>query len=394
MWLWRICVWGHDSSTVQLLHVCLGVFSFGYWGCLQSIGITLQWTWHASLLCAAKDPYGFAWGATWIKQHVAWILFNRGCAWACKSLGWSFTTLLKQMRLRSTPSVFNSVFGAGVQCVHAVSFTCGFDWDYACWQDEDFVGRTDQIARASGTHALSCALRCTQKMLGEYQKQLMKLNDWDHLSTKLDGSWRSGCGASWAYAGKKESKRTYPCCFQHIEQNELEFIASKNSWPFEGPGMSYINEWSRWLEHSTELSWWIPVCTKSTWRYKGKNNFEQHGIVEGRSKAKTTRLLGTTHKMMTAAGSNSETVSRTRCCLSECGCCHHCIASTHGMIVKRDLISSSVSTKHTWICHYTHMVVVGKCGKYLKILENLNVELLNCWYFHVGTSFCVSQVDL
>lgn len=46
--------------------------------------------------------------------------------------------------------------------------------DNACWSDEDFIGRCSRVARRSGTHALSCAIRTTQKMLGAYRSQLDK----------------------------------------------------------------------------------------------------------------------------------------------------------------------------------------------------------------------------
>ena len=37
------------------------------------------------------------------------------------------------------------------------------------------MGHASRIARASGTHALSTTLRATQKMLGEYLKQILKV---------------------------------------------------------------------------------------------------------------------------------------------------------------------------------------------------------------------------
>ena len=46
--------------------------------------------------------------------------------------------------------------------------------DNACWSDEDYIGRCARVARRSGTHALSCAFRTMQKILGAYRSQLEK----------------------------------------------------------------------------------------------------------------------------------------------------------------------------------------------------------------------------
>ena len=53
-------------------------------------------------------------------------------------------------------------------------YTPELDLDAACWSDEDFIGKTARVARRSGTHALSCAFRTMQKMLGGYRHQLQK----------------------------------------------------------------------------------------------------------------------------------------------------------------------------------------------------------------------------
>ena len=41
---------------------------------------------------------------------------------------------------------------------------------FACWQDEDFIGKCSRLARTCGPQKLTT--RCMEKMLGMYKRQL------------------------------------------------------------------------------------------------------------------------------------------------------------------------------------------------------------------------------
>lgn len=122
----------------------------------------------------ALMTHGYLYVSMWLCKYYKVGVFWNSSHWLRLRIGRNAERGLQQI---NPLSHLSEIFLSGHRIAKKEHLhICRSIWDYACWADEDFIGRAAQIARNSGTHSLSTTLRCTQKMLGAYLIQLNMLN--------------------------------------------------------------------------------------------------------------------------------------------------------------------------------------------------------------------------